>query len=144
MSAYWTEFAATGNPGRGQNDQQIRGLPGVLMENAALFSTARRSGHFHGRSRSNHGEHQGRVNERRGFSDETLRCQIYARTFRHENFVQAEYDTLAGGICRDIDPERVSFFSPSLRAAYGAAATARSRPAGKTVSCPGPGSKGIN
>jgi hypothetical protein len=45
-----------------------------------------------------------------GFSDETLRCQIYARTFRDDQFVRSEYDRLAGGICRDIDPESVSFF----------------------------------
>ena len=45
-----------------------------------------------------------------GFSDETLRCQIYARTFRDDQFVPSEYDRLAGGICRDIDPESVSFF----------------------------------
>ena len=45
-----------------------------------------------------------------GFSDETLRCHVYARTFQDEQFVQAEYDALAGGVCRTIDPAGVSFF----------------------------------
>ena len=45
-----------------------------------------------------------------GFADETLRCQIYARTFREDEFIASEYERLGDGRCRDIDPTTVDIF----------------------------------
>ena len=45
-----------------------------------------------------------------GFADETLRCQIYARTFRDDEFIASEYESLGDGRCRDIDPTTVDIF----------------------------------
>ena len=45
-----------------------------------------------------------------GFVDETLRCEIYVRTFRGDDFLPSEYASLGDGACRDIDPTSVSFF----------------------------------
>ena len=45
-----------------------------------------------------------------GFVDETLRCEIYVRTFRGDDFIPSEYASLGDGSCLDIDPKSVSFF----------------------------------
>ena len=145
MSAYWTEFAATGNPGRGQDGLQVPWLAwGTDGKRSIILDSPADQGIFMDDQEVTMESIKAELMSDEGFSDETLRCQIYARTFRNEFFVQAEYDALAGGVCRDIDPDRFLLLTRACAAVYGAAATARSRPAGKTVSCPGPGSKGIN
>ena len=44
------------------------------------------------------------------FTDETLRCQIYARIFRGDEFIVGEYENLGDGSCRNIDPTVVDIF----------------------------------
>lgn len=111
MSAYWTEFAATGNPGRGQDGLQVPWLAwGTDGKRSIILDSPADQGIFMDDQEVTMESIKAELMSDEGFSDETLRCQIYARTFRNEFFVQAEYDALAGGVCRDIDPDRVSFF----------------------------------
>ena len=111
MSAYWTEFAATGNPGRGQDGLQVPWLAwGTDGKRSIILDSPADQGIFMDDQEVTMESIKAELMSDEGFSDETLRCQIYARTFRNEFFVQAEYDALAGGVCRDIDPDRASFF----------------------------------
>ena len=106
------------------------------MENAALFSIARPIRAFSWTIKKYILESiKAELMSDEGFSDETLRCQIYARSFRNEFFVQAEYDALWAAFVETMTPIASLLLTRACAAVYGAAATARSRPAGKTVSC---------
>jgi para-nitrobenzyl esterase len=111
MSAYWTEFAANGNPGTGQDGRQVPWLAwGTDGKRSIILDSPADQGIFMDDQEVTLTSIKEALMTDEGFSDETLRCQIYARTFRDGQFVQSEYDALAGGICRDIDPNSVSFF----------------------------------
>ena len=111
MSAYWTEFAANGNPGTGQDGQQVPWLAwGTDGKRSIILDSPADQGIFMDDVEVTMASIKEALMTDEGFSDETLRCQIYVRTFRDEHFVKSEYDALAGGICRDIDPSSVSFF----------------------------------
>ena len=111
MSAYWTEFAATGNPGRGQDGKQVPWLAwGVDGKRSIILDSPADQGIFMDDEEVTVGSIKAELLSDDGFTDEILRCGIYVRIFRGEHFDRAEYEAMGNGTCRDVDPASVSFF----------------------------------
>ena len=108
MMSYWAEFAWTGAPGRGRNGEQVEwsawengaGARRLLLLDAKSDGGVRMSS-----SLLTMDDLRARLLADKSFSFESCleeHCRVYRETFRFENFVQAEYETLDGGRC----PER--------------------------------------
>ena len=111
MSSYWTAFAASGDPGRGQNGEQVPWLAwGTDGKRSIILDSPADQGIFMDDQEVTREQIRAALINDDGFVDETLRCKIYVRTFRGDDFIPSEYATLGDGSCRDIDPTTVSFF----------------------------------
>lgn len=111
ISAYWTQFAATGDPGQGQQGSQVPWLAwGTDGKRSIILDSPADQGVYMDDSEVTLAGIKAMLASDEAFVDETLRCHIYVRNFRGENFVQAEYDNLSSGVCRELDPSQISFF----------------------------------
>jgi para-nitrobenzyl esterase len=111
MSSYWTAFAASGDPGRGQRGEQVAWLAwGTDGKRSIILDSPADQGIFMDDQEVTREQIRATLINDDGFVDETLRCEIYVRTFRGDDFLPSEYASLGDGACRDIDPTSVSFF----------------------------------
>ena len=111
MSSYWTAFAASGDPGRGQKGEQVPWLSwGTQGMRSIILDSPADQGIFMTDEEVTRAQIKTTLMNDDGFADETLRCQIYARTFRDDEFIASEYESLGDGSCRDIDPTTVDIF----------------------------------
>ena len=111
MSSYWTAFAASGDPGRGQRGEQVAWLAwGTDGKRSIILDSPADQGIFMDDQEVTREQIRATLINDDGFVDEILRCEIYVRTFRGDDFIPSEYATLGDGSCRDIDPMTVSFF----------------------------------
>lgn len=111
ISSYWTEFASSGDPGRGRDGQQVPWLGwGVQGKRSIILDSPADQGIFMDDGEVTIDGIKAALAADQGFTDERMRCEIYIRNFRDEQFVQAEYDALGNGACGSLDPASVSFF----------------------------------
>lgn len=111
ISSYWTEFASSGDPGRGRDGQQVPWLGwGVQGKRSIILDSSADQGIFMDDGEVTIDGIKAALAADQGFTDERMRCEIYIRNFRDEQFVQAEYDALGNGACGSLDPASVSFF----------------------------------
>jgi para-nitrobenzyl esterase len=111
ISSYWTEFAAKGDPGKGQDGQQIPWLAwGTQGMRSIILDSPADQGIFMETNEVTIASVKEALARDQGFTDELVRCEIYVRNFREEHFVQAEYEALGNGACRNLDPATISYF----------------------------------
>lgn len=111
MSSYWTAFATKGDPGRGQNGAQEHWLAwGTEGKRSIILDSPDDQGIFMDDTEVTLESIKAELLADEGFADESLKCKLYALTFRGENFVQSEFDTIGSGICRNIDPASPELF----------------------------------
>jgi len=111
ISSYWTEFAANGDPARGQDGQQVPWLPWATQGmRSIILDSAADQGIFMSKDEVTIDTIKEALAADQGFTNELVRCEIYVRNFREDHFVQAEYEALGDGACRGLDPALVSFF----------------------------------
>lgn len=111
ISSYWTEFASSGDPGRGRDGQQVPWLGwGVQGKRSIILDSPADQGIFMDDGEVTIDGIKAALAADQGFTDERMRCEVYIRNFRDEQFVQAEYDALGNGACGSLDPASVSFF----------------------------------
>jgi para-nitrobenzyl esterase len=111
ISSYWTEFAANGDPARGQDGQQVPWLPWATQGmRSIILDSAADQGIFMSKDEVTIDTIKEALAADQGFTNELVRCEIYVRNFREDHFVQAEYEALGDGACRGLDPASVSFF----------------------------------
>jgi para-nitrobenzyl esterase len=111
MSSYWTAFATSGDPARGQDGQQVPWLAwGSEGKRSLILDSPADQGIFMDDTEVTLASIKQSLATDPDFTDDTLRCQIYATNFRGEQFDRSEYDALGGGLCRDLDPESMRFF----------------------------------
>ena len=111
ISSYWTEFASSGDPGRGRDGQQVPWLGwGVQGKRSIILDSSADQGIFMDDGEVTIDGIKAALAADQGFTDERMRCEIYIRNFRDEQFVQAEYDALGNGACGSLEPASVSFF----------------------------------
>ena len=111
MSSYWTQFATTGNPAQGQDGKQVPWLAwGTNGKRSVILDSPADQGIFMDDQQITIDGIKTILFADDNFADETLRCQIYARTFSGVHFMQSEYDSLGNGACRGVDPAEVNIF----------------------------------
>ena len=111
ISSYWTEFASSGDPGRGRDGQQVPWLGwGVQGKRSIILDSPADQGIFMDDGEVTIDGIKAALAADQGFTDERMRCEVYIRNFRDEQFVQAEYDALGNGACGSLEPASVSFF----------------------------------
>ena len=111
ISSYWTEFASSGDPGRGRDGQQVPWLGwGIQGKRSIILDSSADQGIFMDDGEVTIDGIKAALAADQGFTDERVRCEIYIRNFRDEQFVQAEYDALGNGACGSLEPASVSFF----------------------------------
>ncbi len=111
ISSYWTHFAAKGDPGTGQDGQQVQWLAwGTQGMRSIILDSPADQGIFMDENEVTIDSIKAELAADQGFSDELMRCEIYVRNFRQDHFVQAEYEALGNGACRALDPASVSYF----------------------------------
>ena len=111
ISSYWTEFAAKGDPDRGQDDQQVPWLAwGTQGMRSIILDSPADQGIFMSKDEVTIDRIKAALATDQGFTDERVRCEIYVRNFREDHFIQAEYEALGNGACQKLDPASVSYF----------------------------------
>ncbi len=110
MMSYWSEFAYTGNPGRGRDAEQVPwqawGTDGLR---SLILDTASDGGIRMTDEEVTLQSIRDELLADDGFTDPAAQCAIYARTFRGELFRQTEYEAL-NPVCATIDPGAVGMF----------------------------------
>lgn len=110
MTSYWTQFAHTGDPGRGRDNEEV---PWVRWRTADMRTIILDSPADQGIFMSTEEvsiESMKRDLDAEEFNDEIDRCKIYAQNFSDEHFDDSEYRNLGSGACANIDPETLAAF----------------------------------
>jgi hypothetical protein len=111
MSSYWSEFAHNGSPmqGRDGNEPMWVGW-GMGGMQTLVLDTPGDQGIFMNKEIVSLASIKAELAADTTIDDEAERCRLYARNFRGEEFVKAEYDALSNGVCAEIDPSTISRF----------------------------------
>ena len=99
MTSYWTEFAYSGDPGRGRNGQNPHwahwkedGLTSLILDTKNDAGIRMISDEYTMESIKT--EFLSEV-----FANDEQKCELYKTTFRGEHFKQTEYDNLIATKC---------------------------------------------
>ncbi len=110
MTSYWSEFAYNGSPGRGRDGQEVEWLAwGTNGKHSIILDSPADQGILMSEGIVTKASIKAELAADAGFSDGTLKCELYATTFRGEDFVQSEYEALDPA-CAGLDPSGLSAF----------------------------------
>ncbi len=110
MTSYWSEFAYTGNPGRGRDGQEVEWLAwGTDGKHSIILDSPADQGILMSAGIVTKDSIKAELAADTGFSDGVLKCELYATTFRGEDFVQSEYEALDAA-CASLDPSGLTGF----------------------------------
>ena len=111
MSSYWSEFAHNGSPMQGRDGNEPMWVSwGMGGMQTLVLDTPGDQGIFMNKEIVSLASIKAELAADTTIDDEAERCRLYARNFRGEEFVRAEYDALGGGVCAEIDPSTISRF----------------------------------
>jgi para-nitrobenzyl esterase len=109
MVSYWTQFAATGDPGRGRDGTLPEWKPwGRDGQTFVVLDDAEDEGIRMSEERWTREAVLARIHAETGFRTMEARCRVYGGLLRWSDVLTpAEYAQLEGGACRDVPiPER--------------------------------------
>ena len=99
MTSYWTEFAYSGDPGKGRNGQNPHwahwkedGLTSLVLDTANDAGIRMIADEY-----TMDSVRADFLNEE--FTDDGHKCELYKATFRGEHFIQTEYENLVPTKC---------------------------------------------
>ena len=108
MMSYWTEFAHSGDPGRGRSGEEVHWLPWSNAEGApriVVFDTPADGGVRMSPEELTLAGMKARLLADESFAHQRERCDTYAELFRGSSgWDDAEYATLGDGGCRNLPP----------------------------------------
>lgn len=108
MMSYWTEFAHSGDPGRGRSGEEVRWLPWSNADGApriVVFDTPADGGVRMSPEELTLAGMKARLLADESFAQQRERCDTYARLFRGSSaWDEAEYATLGDGGCTNLPP----------------------------------------
>ena len=111
MTSYWSEFAYNGNPMQGRDGNEPMWVSwGMGGMQSLVLDTPGDQGIFMNKEIVSLASIKAELATDPTIEGEAERCQLYARNFRGEAFIRAEYDALGGGVCAEIDPSAISRF----------------------------------
>ena len=111
MTSYWSEFAHNGSPMQGRDGNEPMWVSwGMGGMQSLVLDTPADQGIFMNKEIVSLASIKAELAVDPTIDDEAERCRLYARNFRGEAFVRAEYDALGNGICAEIDPNTISRF----------------------------------
>ena len=111
MSSYWSEFAHNGSPMQGRDGREPMWVSwGMGGMQSLVLDTPGDQGIFMNKEIVSLASIKAELAVDPTIDDEAERCRLYARNFRGEAFVRAEYDALGNGVCAEIDPNTISRF----------------------------------
>jgi len=112
MMSYWTQFAYSGDPGRGRNGNEVEWLPwGTDGKTSIILDTPSDQGISMMSDLVSKDSIKKQLNDDTEMADQLERCTFYVRTFRWSgDFVQSEYDSLGSEGCSAYDPEDLDGF----------------------------------
>lgn len=110
MTSYWTQFAATGDPGRGRDGGEVPWLAwGTEGKRSIILDTPEGGGiRMTDEEVTVAAIKQALASE--PVSDPGERCRLYVTTFRGEHFDAAEYERFGPDGCADYDPDQFPRF----------------------------------
>jgi para-nitrobenzyl esterase len=110
MTSYWSEFAYSGDPGRGREGKQPEWLAwGANGKRSIILDSPADQGIFMDDEEVTLQSIKAALAEDSGFPDGADKCRIYARNFRGDDFVQSEYAALDPA-CGELDPTELARF----------------------------------
>ena len=108
MMSYWTEFAHSGDPGRGRSGEEVQWLPWSNADGGlriVIFDTPADGGVRMSREELTLAGMKSRLLADESFAHQRERCATYAQLFRGSSaWDDAEYATLGDGGCTSLPP----------------------------------------
>lgn len=110
MTSYWSEFAHSGQPGKGRDGNETQWLAwGTEGKHSIILDTPRDQGIFMDTNIVSVDSIKRELTADTGFVNSADQCMVYARNFRDEQFKQSEYAAL-NSECSNLDPSELRGF----------------------------------
>jgi para-nitrobenzyl esterase len=111
MMSYWSEFAITGDPGRGRDGNEVPWLPwGKDGMHSMILDTAQDGGIRMTDQEVTLAAIKNELASDPSITDPRERCRLYVTTFSRGGFDREEYETFGPDGCADYDPDDFSRF----------------------------------
>jgi len=115
MTSYWTEFAITGDPGRGRDGKEVPWLAwGTDGKHSMILDTAQDGGIRMSDDVVTLASLKTELAADTSIGDPRERCRLYVTTFRRGGFDQTEYEQFGPDGCVDYDPSEFPRFRQSV------------------------------